>query len=401
MNIQTPAHDMAHQRPQPQPQPARKKRTPQQQRRLALKLSAILFVLLPSILAGTYYAVVAADQYAVEVRFAVRGAEGSSGSDILGMFTGLSTAGSTVVDSYVLMDYLHSRQILEHLHERINLEEIYNSDRADFLTAFNVASEPIEYFQKYWKSMINVDFDPTTNIIVVEVRTFAPEHSEKLAEAILALSEALVNQLSERSREDALKIARNEVQRMETRLREQLRKMRDFRERNQAIDPAQTVTAQVTQLSALETQLNAEKAQLAAQRAFMNDRAPAIQVTRAKIAALEKQVAAERARLGKGGITSPPQASSTLSEVVEDYQALATELEFSQKAYISALTSLEQARLTASKQQRYLAVFVTPSLPQQALYPNRILNIAIVVILSLCIWAVFVLLAYAIRDHAM
>ena len=64
------------------------------------------------------------------------------------------------------------------------------------------------------------------------------------------------------------------------------------------------------------------------------------------------------------------------------------------------MSTLEKARIDASQQQRYLATFVRPNLPQEALYPRRLLNTFIVFAGSLLLWALCVLVTYAIRDHA-
>ena len=379
---------------------ARPKASPQRRRRWLLRLSAIVFVVIPTALAATYFHFVAADQYAVQVRFAVRGADSAPTTDMLSMVTGVTTAGSTVTDSYILMDYLQSRQILEDLAKRVNFEDIFNSPRADALTAFAVKDRSIEKFVKHWKSMTQIDFDTTSMIIVLQLRTFSPEHSRRLAAETLKLSEALVNRLSERSRQDAVRTANKEVSRQEERMREALSAMRRFRERNQDIDPAQSAAAQLTRLSELETQLNLQRAQLSTQLSFMKDTSPVIQFTKSKISALEQQVASERAKLGQGK-TGTNSGDGTLSSVVEDYQALATELEFAQKAYLLSHQSLEQARITANQQQRYLATFVQPSLPQEALYPLRWTNTAIAFALCFCAWFIGVLIVYGIRDHAL
>ena len=42
-------------------------------------------------------------------------------------------------------------------------------------------------------------------------------------------------------------------------------------------------------------------------------------------------------------------------------------------AYSSAMTSLESARMEASRNQRYLAVYTHPSVPEYPLYPKRLL----------------------------
>ena len=79
---------------------------------------------------------------------------------------------------------------------------------------------------------------------------------------------------------------------------------------------------------------------------------------------------------------------------------LALEQEFSQKAYISALTSLEHARVEADRQQRYLAAFVRPAVPEDALYPERILNILITIFAAFMFWGIVVMTVYIVREHA-
>ena len=54
--------------------------TAQQRRRRNLLLSALLLVALPSLAATLYYSFVAAKQYAVEVRFAIRGIDQAAAS---------------------------------------------------------------------------------------------------------------------------------------------------------------------------------------------------------------------------------------------------------------------------------------------------------------------------------
>lgn len=379
----------------------RPSRTPQQTRRILLWLSALLMVVLPTSLAGTYFGLIAAPQYATDIRFTVRGPDGGGGSsDLLGMFVGATGAVSTIADSYILIDYLRSRTFLEKLKAKINLERVFNSDKADYLSGFSVKGNSMEEFVKYWRKMLHIEFDAGSKIVSLEIRTFDPKDTMALGKLLLSMSEELVNTLSDRARRDALRMAQVEVSRMEERLRQQLGAMRKFRERHQNIDPARSAAAQIGRLSEIEAQLNAAKAQLAAQSSFMNKSAPSVVYTRAKIKALEEQAAAERAKSGSGdGKPSSGKRDSSLSGLVEDYQALSMELEFAQKAYLSAQAVLERARVNAVQQQRYLATFVEPGLPQEAVYPKRVLNTLIFAFFAVCLWCITVLTYYAVRDH--
>jgi capsular polysaccharide transport system permease protein len=246
--------------------------------------------------------------------------------------------------------------------------------------------------------MISVSFDMISQIIAVEVRAFTPEDAARVAEGVLAFSEELINSLSERARLDAVRFAEQEVKRTEDRLRTNRALVRTFRDQEQEIDPLKKADSQLSLLGQLEANLAGAKARLTTLRQYMGTSAPSVTYTENQIKALERQLEQERGKLGKTGQTAA--GVSTLSGQVAAYEELLVEREFAEKAYVSALSSLERARMDAAQQQRYLATFVRPSLPQDALYPKRALNILLITGGAFLLWALGVLVVYAIRDHA-
>lgn len=373
-------------------------RRPQQRRRDWIKMSMLVCVVLPTILTGIYYAFIAADQYSAEVRFAVRGASSKAGTELLGVFAGVAgSSGSTVTDAYIVMDYIRSREVLEKMQPLIDVRGIYSHNNADWLARFD-PSEPIEEFVSYWRDMLDVGFDAASQIITVKVRAFTSEDAKRVAETIIRLSEGLINALSERARQDAVKYAEIEVQRTEERLKINRTTLRSFRDKKQEIDPVKAADAQLLQISRLEEELTSTRLQADTLRRYMSDEAPNIKFLKNKIAALQQQVSEERKKLGVGAREDQP--GSTLSGLVADYEELVVEREFAEKAYVSALASLERARLEAVQQQRYLATFISPTLPEEALYPKRLTNTLLVFGAGFVLWALGVLIVYAIRDHA-
>jgi capsular polysaccharide transport system permease protein len=374
---------------------------PQQRRRRWLKISALIVIALPTLLAVLYYGLIAADQYAVQVRFAVRGANTPTGSDVLGLFTGLPGASSTTTDTYIVLDYIESREMVDRLESQLGLRAVYSRPEADFLARFD-PDQSAEEFVRYWRSMVKASFDGASQIAWVEVRAFTAEDAKRVAEAVLQAGEQLINDLSARLRADAVTAAQQEVQRMEDRLRTNRAMVRAFRERQKEFDPVKNVEARMTILGGLEDQLAKARTKLSSLKQFMSEDAPSIVVLQSEIAALERQLRQERAKLGEGTETGTTTGSDApLTGLVAEYQELAVEQEFSEKAYISALASLERARFEADRQQRYLAAFVRPVLPQEALYPKRLLNTLLVAGIAMLSWALGVLIAYAVRDHAM
>ena len=93
-------------------------------------LSFVVVVAVPAILAGVYYFLIAADQYVAEFRFALRTIEPVRNEvpTILGN-VGPSPVG---VDSYAVVQYIGSRDIIDDLSKTIDLREMFSRPEADW-----------------------------------------------------------------------------------------------------------------------------------------------------------------------------------------------------------------------------------------------------------------------------
>lgn len=366
-----------------------------------LRASFVLLVIVPIIASAIYFAFIASDRYAVEIKFAVRSPSGESGGpDLSGLMGGMSSGGITTVDSYMVTDFLQSRDLIDKLEERVDLRRMFDRDGIDYFSRFS-RDRPKEEFVKYLKWRINPYFDNSSQIITVEVQAFSAEDAQLLASEVLALSGELINEVSERARLDTVRSAEEEVRRNETLLREHRAKMAKFREDGQDVDPTRSVEAQQQLLGRLESELSEKQTELATLLEFLNTEAPRVKFLDSEIAALEKQVERQRARLGAGGDPAGAggDGGETLSQRVSSYEGLAVDLEFLQRAYVSSMTSLEAARLEADRQQRYLAAFVLPSLPEKAIYPYRFLNVVLIAVVAFMAWSITVLFGAIIREH--
>lgn len=369
-----------------------------------VRVSAFLFVVAPTVLAALYYAFIAANQYEVRTLFAVRGL--ANGSDVFG-FTQLIGSGAVVnSDSYIVVDYIESTEIIEDIKrdQNLDLREIFASDKADWLVRAD-PNEPINLFVDYWRGRIDVGFNSTTGIITFEVRAFSAEDAATVAQAVLTASEQLVNVLSSKARQELVHVARAEVERTEARGRAARQAIQEFREREQTIDPSQLAAGQLKLLSEIEGQLVELRARRDALLQSVDPSSPSVRVLDRQIGALERQIEEQRGRLGSGQpadseAPADPQ-SRTLSRVVGDYTQLAVEQEFAEKAYTTALAALEAAISEGRKQQRYFAVFVEPRAPEISLHPERLTNTALIFVASLGLWGLVLLMVLAIREHSL
>lgn len=375
--------------------------TAQKRRRRWTIISFCLCVLAPLSLVTYYYTTLAADRYAVETKFAIRSASGSSPTDFLGIVSSVSSSTSTTSDSYIIVDFIESRDLVDRLGERLDLYEIYSHSDADVLTKLDQDAN-IEDLVDYMSRMVSAYYDTSSQIVTLEVQAFTAADAERVSAAILEICDALINEISLRARDDAMRSAENEVARVEAKLDQHRKELTAFREAQQDIDPSASAGAQLQLLSVLESRLAELRAQLESLLGFLNEDAPSVRILKSQIEATEKQLSNQRERLGSGAVSgsSSSESDGTLTNRVGVYEDLAVDLQFLQQAYVTALAAREAARLEADRAQRYLAAFVKPATPQSATYPKRIQNILIFAGFAIMLWGIGVMIVYIIREHS-
>ena len=234
-----------------------------------------------------------------------------------------------------------------------------------------------------------------TGIIALSVKAYDPVTAQKLAEAVLARSEALVNAMSRRAQDDAIALAMSEVKTAEKRVSAAQEAMREFRNRSGMLDPASTAGGLQGIVSQLEGDAVKVRAEIAEASTYMSKDAPALVGLRARLKAVEKQLASEKLRLA-----GESARKDSLTTFAGEYEALQTESEFARQQLVSAMTSLETARVKAEAKSRYVVAFQIPALPDESLYPRPFLFTAYALAGSLVLAGLCSLIFAAVREHA-
>jgi capsular polysaccharide transport system permease protein len=369
-------------------------------RHMAIGAAFLALVAVPSAVTSLYMAFVAADQYHSSVSFSVRSIDSAQPADLLGMFS-QSSSGSTVSDSYVLLDYILSERMVQMVDEAFGLETIFDRRGGDFFFGL-AASQPIEDQLDYWRRMVSVSFDHTSGIMNLQTKAFEPETAQQVANFVVGQSEKLINELSISARNETLRVAQAEVSSAEDRLYKTRAALRNYRDESQEADPTEGAKLAAQLIGALETQLVQLRTELSTALTQMSEDTPRVRVTRSQIASLEKQLERERQRFGSGTVGKQGRNAGQMADVagrIQEYEGLQTQNEFAERAYTSSLAALEKARIESAAKQRYLAVFIKPTLSEFAQYPHRIMSSLLVFLGSLLVWGVLVMGYYNIRDR--
>lgn len=361
----------------------------------------LLLVILPSLIVAAYFYGMAAPQFVSEARFVVssRGHEGGAAAAMRGMgggaFGGFGGGSMASSETNSVRDFLTSLDAVMEAHGKLDLIAMWQRPEADWLSEL-WRTEP-ELLARFYSRMVTVSLDPSTSVTTLRVRSFRPEDSKALAETLLTSAEALVNRLSERTRNETLRVARQEMEIAEQRVLESRAAMVRFREQERELDSAGAAQAAVALRGQLEVALAQARAELTERLKFMRPDNPALQVTRNRIEALERQISSERTRHTE---TIVGGEGAVLARQLASFERLMLEREFADKQLASVTASLETARLEAQRQQLFLSRIVEPNLAVYPLYPRKLTNVASIIVGLTIAYGIGWLLIVGMREHA-
>lgn len=360
--------------------------------------SFLLFVAFPPLIAFFYYSLIASDVYVAETKLTVRAAldntaksSGLSGgaSSIIGKL-GLGQSGSSTQDSRIILDYLKSRAAIEDVGGRATLAEYYEKPTIDRLSRLD-SDDYVEEIVDYWRSKVTASVDTVSNILTLKVKGYTPEDAFSLAQKLIASSEALINDISRRSRGDALRRAQEEVARSMTELANARLQLLTLQQTTRSIDPVERAKQITTLISALTLQKVQLESQLAVSDATGVKGRPGDRYIQSRLDVMNNQIRdLENMLTGRN--------TSSASMQLKDFELLKLRQEFAEQIYTLARASYEEARRNVEKQQLYLVVVVPPFKPEHALFPRVFIDTILVFLACLVLWSIGALVVASIWD---
>lgn len=355
-------------------------------------LSFLALVVLPVIIGTWYLYTRAQDQYASYVAFTIRSENTIQASELLGGLSAFGGGGSE--DADILYEYIQSRELVEIIDRELDLRKIYSEfEVEDPLFSFD-SSGTIEDLTKYWSKMVKIFYDSSTGLIELRVHAFDAETAKAIAERIFEDSSALINNLNATAREDATKYARQGLDEAVERLKASREAITTFRSRNQVVDPSAEIGAQAGIVTALQAQLSDALISYDVLSESAGPSDPRLAQIELRINVIRERIEEERLKY-----VVRDSDESNFSSLVGEYERLAVDREFAEQSYLVSLAAYDLARKEAQRKSKYLAAYIKPTLAERAQYPQRALLLGLIGIFMLFVWAISVLIYYAIKDR--
>lgn len=351
----------------------------------------LAIVVVPTLAATIYFALLASDVYVSQSQFVVRSPDkpATSGLGILLKSVGFSNAGDEI---FITHDYVKSRDALRSLNKNHYVERAYGNTSVSFFDRFNRLgwNGTFEDLYHYYQDKVAIEHDGTSSITTLTVKAYNSQDAKRINEQLLDLAEGLVNRLNNRGEFDLVSFSQREVREAEYEARRASQALAAFRNRSGIIDPERQATVQLQLVSKLQDELIASRVQLQQLQALAPEN-PQVPVLRERIGGLTRQIDAELGRVAG--------SQGSLSANAVQYQRLALSREYADKRLAAALASLQDARNESRRKQAYVERIVQPSLPDEAQEPRRLRGILAVLVLSTIIWSIVTMLIAGIREH--
>lgn len=365
---------------------------------LRLKLRAmrrrpmLMLALLACVLVSLYWGLIASDRYVSEARIIIQRTDlaGSQAMDFSSLLTGTNAVNRG--DQLLLRDHLLSVDMLRTLDAKLHLRAHYSDRRYDLLSRMWSADVPQEWFHRHYLSRVSVEFDDYAGVLSIKAQGYDRATAHAIATMLVKEGERTMNALAHQLAQEQVSFIERQTTVLAERFQEARRQVLAYQNSKGLVSPqatAENLAGVVNRLEGQRTELQARRGALLA---YLAPQAPGIVEIDAQLAAVDKQIAQEQARL-----TAPK--GNTLNSTVEEYQRLEMAAMFAQDAYKTALVALERGRVEATRTIKKVSVLQQATMPEYALQPARLYNIAVSVLLTLLVAGIVHLLAAIVRDH--
>ena len=349
------------------------------------------FVLLPTLIAGYYFYKIATPMYATKSEFLILQADNAGGAGIGGLLAGTQFA--TNQDAIAVQSYLESKDAMLRLDRDVGFKSHFSQEWIDPIQRLD-PNPTNEQAYKLYKKNVKIGYDPTEGVIRMEVSAADPEISAEFSRKLISYAEARVNNLSEKKREDQMRDAMASFDKAEIDRRAAQEELVRLQQEGALLDPEGVIGSLRAQISNVEIQLQERQLDLAA---LMDNTRP----NQAKVDGARGDIRRLQALLNQLNtkMTDASKGENSLAQLTARIQMAQADLATRDLLLQSALQQVEQTRMEANRQVRYLTTSVVPVASQEPSYPRSFEDTILAFLIFSGIYLMLSLTASILREQ--
>jgi len=342
-----------------------------------LTLRLIAFILLPTFIAGYYYAFVASPMYSTKSSFQIIKSGGSSGGGAGGLGGMLAGTGfATTTEAIAVQTFLMSKTAMIRLDEDAGFKQHFSAPNIDPIHQLEPDATNESAFKVY-KKRLKIGFDPTEGMVNMEVITADPQTGVEFSNALITYGEEVVDGLSARSKENQVADAKKALDEAMEERRLAQESLIDLQS-STMLDPEAYAGSLRGQISSLEQQIVEKKIELDSLLDNLRPNKSRVDGVRSDIDRLNS------ARIEiEEKMQAPLKSGMTLAQLLARIQMAQQDLATRDMMVQSALEQVRGTQAEAAAQSLYLELAVKPVAAEDASYP-RVFEDTVIVFLILC-----------------
>lgn len=345
-----------------------------------------------TLLAAVYWLGLASDRYVSEARVVMQRTDlpGGQSMDFASLLGG-SGAGSRA-DQLMLREHLLSVDMLRQLDQKLKLRQHYSNPQRDLLSRLWFEDASIEWFHRHFLSRVSIDLDEYAGVLVIESQAYDPETAQAITHLLVQQGEQAMNRLAHELAQAQVQFLEQQVSDLNARVVQTRRAVLDYQNKKGLASPQRTTESIAAIISGLEGQRANLQTQRSSLLAYLVADHASIVLLNQQIAAIERQIVQEQAKLASG-------TGQTLNRTVEEFQRLELEAAFAQDVYKTALIALEKGRVEATRTIKKMSLLQAPSMAEYPIQPQRYYNLLVFALLALLVAGTVHLLISIVKDH--
>ena len=354
----------------------------------------LVLVVIPTLASSLYFGLIASDVYISQSKFVIYNPQTPSpGTGLGGLLQGVGLGNNSSYAANAVHDYLLSRDALQDLQKTLHYRQMVSQHGIDPFNRFGGwvwFDTTFEQLYRYYTRMVGDDVDATTNISTLNVDAYTASDAQRINQELLNLAQKLVNRMNARANQDSVQFYQRQVQAAEVKVQQAAEALAQYRNQSRVFSPAPQANLQAQLVGKLQAQQLTAQIQLG-QMETNAPQNPRIPLLKKGIADLQQQIASQSAKVAGN--------RESLASKSVNYERLNLAQSFAQRELAASISSLEQARIQAQKQQLFIETIVTPLLPDEALAPHRWRGLLATVVVGLLLWGVFSVIFAGLREH--
>lgn len=349
------------------------------------------FVALPTFIAGYYFFLIATPMYSTKSEFMITAADNTGGGGLGSLLSGTPIASAT--DSIATQGYLQSKDAMLRLDRDAGFKDHFLQDWIDPIQRLSDNPSNEEAYKTYKKN-VKIGYDPTEGIVRMEIIAADPQIATQFSEQLIGYAEERLNGVSLNQRENQMQDAMDSFAEAEQKRSAAQEALVRLQLEGATLDPQSVIASLRTQISAIETQVIEKEIELAS---FLNNARPnqsRVDGARSTLNILNQQLGILNDKM-----TDVSQGENSLAELTVRIQMAQADLATRDLLLQSALQQVEQTRIEANRQVRYLNNTVRPLASEEPSYPRAFENTILAFLVFAGIYLMISLTASILREQ--